>query len=49
MIDEDGKHIKEAGPSIPIEVLGLSDVPAAGQEAVVLADERKACEIALFR
>ncbi len=49
MIDEDGKHIKEAGPSIPVEVLGLSDVPAAGQEAVVLADERKAREIALFR
>ncbi len=49
MVDENGKHIKEAGPSIPVEVLGLSDVPAAGQEAVVLADERKAREIALFR
>jgi translation initiation factor IF-2 len=49
MLDENGKVIKEAGPSIPVEILGLSDVPAAGQEAVVLADERKAREIALFR
>ncbi len=49
MLDENGKMIKEAGPSIPVEILGLSDVPAAGQEAVVLADERKAREIALFR
>ncbi len=49
MHDENGKSIKEAGPSIPVEILGLSDVPAAGQEAVVLIDERKAREIALFR
>jgi translation initiation factor IF-2 len=49
MMDENGKSIKEAGPSIPVEILGLSDVPAAGQDAVVLADERKAREIALFR
>ncbi|WP_291991306.1 translation initiation factor IF-2 [Candidatus Accumulibacter sp. ACC007] len=49
MLDENGKVIKEAGPSIPVEILGLSDVPAAGQEAVVLADERKVREIALFR
>ena len=49
MLDENGKPIKEAGPSIPVEILGLSDVPAAGLEAVVLADERKAREIALFR
>ena len=49
MLDENGKTIKEAGPSIPVEVLGLSDVPAAGQDAVVLGDERKAREIALFR
>ncbi|HNI52769.1 MAG TPA: translation initiation factor IF-2, partial [Accumulibacter sp.] len=49
MLDENGKIIKEAGPSIPVEILGLSDVPAAGQEAMVLADERKAREIALFR
>ena len=49
MLDEDGKNIKEAGPSTPVEVLGLSDVPQAGQTAIVLADERKAREIALFR
>jgi translation initiation factor IF-2 len=49
MLDENGKTIKEAGPSIPVEVLGLSDVPSAGQDALVLADERKAREIALFR
>ncbi len=49
MLDENGKPVKEAGPSIPVEILGLSDVPAAGEEAVVLADERKAREIALFR
>ena len=49
MIDENGKSIKEAGPSIPVEVLGLSDVPGAGQDAMVLGDERKAREIALFR
>ncbi|MCL2830969.1 MAG: translation initiation factor IF-2 [Betaproteobacteria bacterium] len=49
MFDENGKPIKEAGPSIPVEIQGLSDVPAAGEEAVVLMDERKAREIALFR
>jgi translation initiation factor IF-2 len=49
MLDENGKPINEAGPSIPVEILGLSDVPAAGEEAIVLADERKAREIALFR
>ena len=49
MLDENGKPIKEAGPSIPVEILGLSDVPGAGEEAVVLGDERKAREIALFR
>jgi translation initiation factor IF-2 len=49
MLDENGKSIKKAGPSIPVEVLGLSDVPMAGQDAIVLADERKAREIALFR
>ena len=49
MLDENGKTIKEAGPSIPVEVLGLSDVPSAGQDAMVLVDERKAREIALFR
>ncbi|MDP3636579.1 MAG: translation initiation factor IF-2, partial [Azonexus sp.] len=49
MLDENGKPINEAGPSIPVEILGLSDVPAAGEEAIVLVDERKAREIALFR
>ncbi|CAB1368687.1 translation initiation factor IF-2 [Denitratisoma oestradiolicum] len=49
MLDENGKPIKEAGPSIPVEIQGLSDVPAAGDETMGLADERKAREIALFR
>ena len=49
MIDENGKQIDEAGPSIPVEILGLSDVPSAGEDAMVLTDERKAREIALFR
>ena len=49
MLDENGKPIDAAGPSIPVEILGLSDVPAAGEEAIVLADEKKAREIALFR
>ncbi|MBI3145156.1 MAG: translation initiation factor IF-2 [Pseudogulbenkiania sp.] len=49
MIDENGKSIDEAGPSIPVEILGLSDVPAAGEDAMVLVDEKKAREIALFR
>lgn len=49
MIDENGKHVDEAGPSIPVEILGLSDVPSAGEDAMVLADEKKAREIALFR
>jgi translation initiation factor IF-2 len=49
IIDEHGKSITEAGPSIPVEILGLSDVPAAGEDAMVLTDEKKAREIALFR
>lgn len=49
MLDETGQDIKEAGPSIPVEILGLSDVPSAGEEVIVLNDERKAREIALFR
>ena len=49
LLDENGKPINEAGPSIPVEILGLSDLPAAGEEAIVLADEKKAREIALFR
>jgi translation initiation factor IF-2 len=49
MLDENGKPITEAGPSIPVEIQGLTEVPSAGDEFMVLADERKAREIALFR
>ncbi len=49
MIDEDGKSVDTAGPSIPVEVQGLTDVPGAGDDMMVLNDERKAREIALFR
>jgi translation initiation factor IF-2 len=49
MLDENGKAVNEAGPSIPVEIQGLSEVPAAGEELLVLADEKRAREIALFR
>ena len=49
MLDENAKPVAEAGPSIPVEIQGLQDVPAAGEEVIVLGDERKAREIALFR
>jgi translation initiation factor IF-2 len=49
MLDETGQPVDKAGPSIPVEIQGLSDVPLAGEEAVALGDERKAREIALFR
>ncbi|MCL1886679.1 MAG: translation initiation factor IF-2 [Betaproteobacteria bacterium] len=49
MLDENGKPVAEAGPSIPVEIQGLTGVPAAGEEVLVMADERKAREIALFR
>jgi translation initiation factor IF-2 len=49
MLDETGKPVQEAGPSIPVEVQGLSEVPSAGEEMMVVADERKAREIANFR
>jgi translation initiation factor IF-2 len=49
MTDEDGKPVNEAGPSIPVEIQGLQEVPRAGDEMIVLNDERKAREIALFR
>ena len=49
MLDENGKPVQSAGPSIPVEIQGLSDVPRAGEEMVVLADEKKAREVALFR
>ena len=49
MINENGKEVSEAGPSIPVEILGLSGTPEAGDEMSVVGDERKAREIALFR
>jgi len=49
MVDESGHPVQHAGPSIPVEIQGLSEVPTAGEEVVVLGDERKAREIALFR
>ncbi|MBB3223531.1 translation initiation factor IF-2 [Pseudoduganella umbonata] len=49
MLDENGKSVSEAGPSIPVEIQGLTEVPAAGEEVMVMADERKAREIGLFR
>jgi translation initiation factor IF-2 len=49
MLDENGVNITEAGPSIPVEIQGLTEVPAAGEEVMVMVDERKAREIALFR
>jgi len=49
LLDETGASVEAAGPSIPVEVLGLSGAPSAGDDAVVVADERKAREVALFR
>jgi translation initiation factor IF-2 len=49
MFDESGRPVKEAGPSIPVEVLGLSGVPDAGDDVVAVADERKARELAILR
>lgn len=49
MLDEHGKQIEEAGPSTPVEILGLSGTPTAGDDVMVVADERKAREVALFR
>ena len=49
MTDENGKPVNEAGPAIPVEIQGLSDVPLAGEDVMALGDERKAREIALFR
>ncbi|HET9579430.1 MAG TPA: translation initiation factor IF-2 [Usitatibacter sp.] len=49
MNDENGKPVNEAGPAIPVEIQGMSDVPRAGDDIIVLNDERKAREIALFR
>src|SRR3546814_11731738 len=49
MFDENGKPVKEACPSIPVQVLGLSGAPDAGDDVVVVADERKARELAQLR
>ncbi len=49
MLDENGKTIKAAGPSIPVEIQGLTEVPQAGDEFMVLSDERRAREIATYR
>lgn len=49
MLDENGKSCKEAGPSIPVEIQGLAEVPQAGDEFMVLTDERRAREIATYR
>jgi translation initiation factor IF-2 len=49
MLDENGDTVLEAGPSIPVEIQGLSDVPGAGEDVMAIEDERKAREIALFR
>ncbi len=49
MHNEQGQAIEQAGPSMPVEILGLSDVPVSGDDAFVVPDERKAREVALFR
>ena len=49
MLDENGKAIKTAGPSIPVEIQGLTEVPQAGDEFMVMADEKRAREIATYR
>jgi translation initiation factor IF-2 len=49
MIDEDGKSAESAGPALPVEIQGLTEVPQAGDEFMVLGDERRAREIATFR
>jgi translation initiation factor IF-2 len=49
MLDENGKTIKTAGPSIPVEIQGLTEVPQAGDEFMVMTDERRAREIATYR
>ena len=49
MLDENGKPIKDAGPSIPVEIQGLTEVPQAGDEFMVMSDERRAREIATYR
>jgi translation initiation factor IF-2 len=49
LFDETGRQVEEAGPSIPVEVLGLSGIPQAGDDFIIVADEKKAREVAAFR
>jgi translation initiation factor IF-2 len=49
LVDENGKNVNSAGPAIPVEILGLNGVPEAGDEFVVVADEKKARDVAEFR
>jgi translation initiation factor IF-2 len=49
LVSDSGAHVDKAGPSMPVEVLGLSAIPHAGDEAIVVPDEKKAREVALFR
>lgn len=49
LFDENGKSIDSAGPSIPVEILGLSAVPQAGDDFIIVADEKRAREVAMFR
>src|SRR5262249_20232775 len=49
LFDENGKQVEQAGPSIPVEVLGLSGVPQAGDDFIVTPDERQAREVAMYR
>ncbi len=49
LVSDNGTHVDSAGPSIPVEVIGLSAIPHAGDEAVVVPDEKRAREVALFR
>ncbi|MFM2262296.1 MAG: hypothetical protein RI959_972, partial [Pseudomonadota bacterium] len=49
MLDENGRSIKDAGPSLPVEIQGLAEVPQAGDDFMVLTDERRAREIATYR
>ena len=49
MLDENGRSVKAAGPSIPVEIQGLTEVPQAGDDFMVMSDERRAREIATYR
>ncbi|NPB10007.1 MAG: translation initiation factor IF-2, partial [Thermodesulfobacteria bacterium] len=49
MLDERGRRVKEAGPATPVEVLGFSEVPQAGDDFIVMPDEQKARKVAEYR